>query len=246
MRAAVRQLQLRVADLQDDPRLRRRSRRAATAARRRCCRPRRAACRRPRTWPPTRLVIVVLPLLPVMPTTGPGQSSRNSRIMELRGTCRSRAAVSAGMSSGTLCETKTMSAPTVSAGSLAPRERRTGSPSSSSQAGSQTVGRPGVADGDLRALAHQEAHQVDPLDAQPHHRHLLAPKVWFMCHSILTNPTALMLYLRSPPTMPISQNLVTTCGSDQPEQLEMMVQRRHPEDAPSPRQAEVGDLDRRR
>src|SRR4030042_1978870 len=80
---------------------------------------------------PTRLVVVVLPLLPVMPTTGPGQRS---------------------------------------------------------EATPQPVGGAGVAGGDLGALVHQIAHQVEPLDAETDHSHLLAPEVRISRHSILADP----------------------------------------------------------
>jgi len=57
----------------------------------------------------TRLVVVVLPLLPVMPTIGPGHCSMKARVIESIGMPRFRASSSAGASSGTLWEAKTTS-----------------------------------------------------------------------------------------------------------------------------------------
>src|SRR3990172_1835129 len=75
---------------------------------------------------PRRAVVVVLPLEPVTPTIGPGQSSMNSVSMDQTGTPPRRASSSPGRSSGTPCDTNTASASLIVRGSLPPSERRTG------------------------------------------------------------------------------------------------------------------------
>ena len=74
---------------------------------------------------PRRAVVVVLPLEPVMPTIGPGQSSMNRVSMDQTGTSWRRASSRPGRSRGTPWETKTASASVTARGSLPPREKRT-------------------------------------------------------------------------------------------------------------------------
>ena len=73
----------------------------------------------------TRAVVVVLPLDPVIPTTGPGQSSMNSVSIDQTGTPCPRASSSPGRSSGTPCDRNTASASRTATGSFSPSERWT-------------------------------------------------------------------------------------------------------------------------
>ena len=90
---------------------------------------------------PRRAVVVVLPLEPVTPTTGPGQSSMNRVNIDQMGMPPRRTPSRAGRSSGTPCEMNTASAFLIACGSLPPRERRIGrSATSSTRSASRSRG----------------------------------------------------------------------------------------------------------
>ena len=59
----------------------------------------------------TRLVVVVLPLLPVIPMVGPGQCSKNQRVIDVIGTPCARAAATGGEERGMLWDANTRSLP---------------------------------------------------------------------------------------------------------------------------------------
>ena len=123
---------------------------------------------------PVSAVVVLLPFVPVMATTGTSSRSRQaSSTSPTTGTPARRAAAMPGSVSGTPGETTTRSAEVKSALVVPAQRQRDGEPLQRRQRLGELGGRAPVGDGDPRSLPGGEARGRGAAARQPDHQHLL-------------------------------------------------------------------------